>query len=81
MFYEGTFVDGEDDTRHVLLVHVPAFGTDANVGDPDGVVWTPIEGQAPQAGDRALVVESDTGAWWVVQWWAASLYDPSDHEE
>lgn len=78
IFYEGTFVDGTSDTDHVLLVQVPAFGPDALVGDPDGVVWTPIEGRPPQAGDRALVVESDKGAWWAIAWWSPALYAPDE---
>lgn len=67
-FREAVFVNSASAPGDVLMVKIPSFDPDHAFGDPDGVIWNPIEGAFPQALDRALVVESEDGTWWVVQW-------------
>jgi hypothetical protein len=67
-FLEAVFYNTASTTSDVLLVVVPEFSADLPFGDPDGVVWAPVGDALPQAGDRALVVESSDGSWWVLSW-------------
>lgn len=70
-FHEATFLNSATDTMSKLYVRITEFGDQA-FGDPDGITWTPSGGALPQAGDRALVAESDDGSWWVLSWWSST---------
>lgn len=67
-FREAVFVNSASGPADVLYVTIPSFDPDHTFGDPDGVVWSPAGGTYPQKDDRALVVESEDGSWWVVAW-------------
>lgn len=69
-FREAVFISSASDPGDTLMVTIPAFDTDHAFGDPGGVVWSPVGGALPQAGDRALVAESEDGTWWVLSWWS-----------
>lgn len=67
-FHEAVFLDTATSAGDTLMVAILDFSPDHPFGDPDGVVWSPIGGAFPAAGDRALVAESDDGSWWVLGW-------------
>lgn len=76
-FHEAVFYNTAAAPSDTLLVLIPDFSADLPFGDPDGVVWSPIGGALPQAGDRALVAESTDGSWWVLAWWSDQQTDGS----
>lgn len=65
-FREATFQQTAEDAGSELFVVMPSRDDGQNVFGP--VVWASVDGALPQAGDRALVAESDQGFWWVVSW-------------
>lgn len=71
-FREAVFQNSASSPVSVLRVVIPEFSPDQPFGDPGGVVWSPMGGAFPVAGDRALVAESDDGSWWVLAWWSGA---------
>jgi hypothetical protein len=65
--WEARFTSTATDATDELKVTI--YGYDQAQHDFGPVVWQPHDGPAyPQAGDLALVAQSDTGRWWVLQW-------------
>lgn len=63
---EAIFVDtAATDTDH-LHVTIAAYDDGEHVFGP--VKWAPIGETLPQAGDEALVIESNEGRWWAIAW-------------
>lgn len=65
--YHAVFVDTASTPASTLRVKIPEF--DGGVGTFE-VTWSPTGNALPAAGDRALVLETDDGAWWAVAWWS-----------
>ena len=63
--WQAVFVDTAVSPASKLRVKIPGF--DNGVGTFE-VSWAPLGNALPAAGDLALVVESDDGAWWAVSW-------------
>lgn len=74
-FYEATVLDPPTDEQGFLRVRIDVTGA------VEHCPWHPPLSAGPTPGDVALVVESDHGNYWAVQWWAQDEHGPTPPDE